>query len=93
MYCIGARALIERGYLTPPRVGDINVERYDTSGLEIARNGQFTQSSLDRAFTGWGRKTSAIVADVVHQSQGRRGVMFFLRHKQACARGYGEPTS
>lgn len=77
VYCIGARALIERGYLTPPRVGDINVERYDTSGLEIARNGQFTQSSLDRAFTGWGRKTSSIVADVVHQSQGRRGVMFF----------------
>lgn len=77
VYHIDARELIERGYLTPPRVGDINVERYDTSGLELARNGQFTQSSLDRAFTGWGRKTAAIVADVVHQSQGRRGVMFF----------------
>lgn len=77
VYCIGARELIERGYLTPPRVGDINAETYDTTGLELARNGQFTQSSLDRAFTGWGRKTSNIVADVVGQSRNRRGVMFF----------------
>lgn len=77
VYCIGARSLIERGYLTPPRVGDINAETYETQGLELARNGQFTQSSLDRAFTGWGRKTSNIVADVVAQSRDRRGVMFF----------------
>lgn len=77
VYTIGARSLIDRGFLTPPKVGDIHAESYDTSGLELARNGQFTQSSLDRAFSGWGRKTSAIIADVVAQAQNRRGVMIF----------------
>ena len=77
VYTIGARELIDRGYLTPPKVGDIHTEGYDTTGLELARNGQFTQSSLDRAFAGWGRKTSAIIADVVAQAKNRRGVMIF----------------
>lgn len=77
VYTIGARELIDRKYLTPPKVGDIHAEGYDTTGLELARNGQFTQSSLDRAFAGWGRKTSAIIADVVAQAQNRRGVMIF----------------
>jgi DNA repair protein RadD len=85
VYCIGAKTLIERGYLTAPRVGDTMAPGYDTSGLELARNGQYTGASVDRAFVGWGRKTSAIVADVVTQATGRRGVMFFaatVQHAQ-----------
>lgn len=77
VYTIGAKELIARGYLTPPKVGDINSETYDTSGLELAKNGQYTQSSLDRAFAGWGRKTANIVADVVAQARGHTGVMIF----------------
>lgn len=77
VYTISAKELIARGYLTPPKVGDINSETYDTSGLELARNGQYTQSSLDRAFAGWGRKTANIVADVVAQARGHTGVMIF----------------
>lgn len=77
VYTIGARTLIDRHFLTPPKVGDIHADGYDTTGLELARNGQFTQSSLDRAFAGWGRKTASIIADVVAQSQNRRGVMIF----------------
>ena len=77
VYTIGAHELIKRGRLTPPKVGDINAPSYDSSGLTVGRNGQFTQSSLDQAYAGWGRKTSAIVADIVSQSVGKRGVMIF----------------
>lgn len=87
VYTLNARDLINRGYLTPPVVGTINVEKYDTMGLEIGRNGQFTQSSLDRAFTGWGRKTAAIIEDIVYQSRDRKGVMIFAattKHAEEC---------
>lgn len=82
VYTIGARSLIDRGFLTPPKVGDIHAESYDTSGLELARNGQFTQSSLDRAFAGWGRKTASIIADIVHNSRDCKGVMIFCATKK-----------
>ena len=85
VYYIGAKDLIKQGYLTPVVVGDINAENYDTSHLEIQRNGQFKQSTIDQAFEGWGRKTAGIVADVVAQSQGRAGVMIFaatVRHAE-----------
>lgn len=85
VYYIGAKELIEKGYLTPVVVGDINAESYDVSGLEIQKNGTFKQETVDRAFEGWGRKTANIVADVVKQSQGRKGVMIFaatVRHAE-----------
>lgn len=77
VYTLNARDLINRGYLTNPVVGEIHAEGYETSNLEIGKNGQFTPSSLDRAFAGWGRKTANIVADVVAQSRNRKGVMIF----------------
>lgn len=85
VYYIGAKQLIDEGFLTPVTVGDINSESYDTSGLEVQRNGQFRQSTIDQAFEGWGRKTSGIVADIVAQAQNRRGVMIFaatVRHAE-----------
>ena len=77
VYTIGANYLIEKGYLTPVRAGAINTNSYDTSGLKIQKNGQFSKSSIDQAFTGWGRETSAIVADIVAQSKNANGVMIF----------------
>lgn len=77
VYEIGAKYLINQGFLTPPVVGCINAERYDTSGLVVQSNGSFSSKSVDQAFVGWGRKTAAIVADVVSQSQDRDGVMIF----------------
>lgn len=74
---VGARELIDRGYLTPPVIGQINAEGYDTSGLTANRMGQFDADAIDRAYHGQGRKTAAIVADVVAQSRDRQGVMFF----------------
>lgn len=87
VYTLNAKSLIERGYLTQPIVGNINVEKYDTSGLEIGKNGQFTSKSLDRAFTGWGRKTASIIEDAVYQSRDRKGVMIFAattKHAEEC---------
>lgn len=77
VYYIGAHDLIGRGFLTKAIVGEINAKQYDTSGLVLQKNGQFSQKSVDQAFTGWGRETASIVADIVTQSQGKRGVMIF----------------
>ena len=77
VFCIQARQLIAEGYLTPPVIGDIGAEHYDTSGLELNKRNQFYADAVDRAFVGRGRKTSAIVEDVVRQSSGRNGVMLF----------------
>lgn len=85
VYYIGAEELIQRGFLTPPKIGDINADTYDTSALEIQRNGSFSAASIDKAFAGWGRKTADIIADVIAQSVGKRGVMLFastVRHAE-----------
>lgn len=82
---IGAHELIDRGFLTKPVVGEINAEEYDTSGLKVQKNGHFSKSTVDQAFEGWGRKTAGIVADIVAQTQGRKGVMIFaatVRHAE-----------
>lgn len=85
VYQIDARTLIEQGYLTPPFIGAINSTGYDTGGLILQPNGKFTSDSVDAAFVGYGRKTAAIVADVISQSRDRRGVVFFastVRHAE-----------
>jgi DNA repair protein RadD len=74
---IDARELIEAGFLTPPVIGGINAKGYDTAGLTANAQGKFDSAAVDRAYHGHGRKTSAIVADVLAQSRGRKGVMFF----------------
>jgi DNA repair protein RadD len=82
---VGARELIDQGFLTPPVIGGINAAGYDTSALVTNARGQFDAASVDRAYHGHGRKTAAIVADVVRQSQDRKGVMFFaatVQHAQ-----------
>ena len=85
VFKIGARELIEQGFLTPPVIGQIGADGYDTSGLALNSRGQFDAEAVDRAYHGHGRKTAAIVADVVSQSRDRHGVMFFaatIQHGQ-----------
>ncbi|MDX1452259.1 MAG: DEAD/DEAH box helicase [Oleiphilaceae bacterium] len=84
VYSIDARMLIARGYLSEP-VFTPTGEHYDTSGLTLNSMGQFSKDSVERAFTGKGRKTSRIVADVIDKSQGKQGVMIFastIQHAQ-----------
>ena len=77
LYSITTPELIKMGFLTPPVIGAINANAYDTSQLELNNMGNFTSQSVDRAFVGHGRKTAAIVGDIVDQSQDKKGVMIF----------------
>lgn len=77
VYTVGARHLIDQGFLTPPVIGQIGGDHYETLDMEVNRQGQFNSADIDKAFHGHGRKTSRIVGDVVEQSKGRRGVMLF----------------
>ena len=77
VYKVGARELIDQGFLTKPVIGEINATGYDTAGLALNSRGQFDAEAVDRAYHGHGRKTAAIVADVVAQAANRQGVMFF----------------
>jgi DNA repair protein RadD len=82
---ITAPELIGMGYLTKPVLGSAQVDGYDTAGLQPNRQGKFDAEAVDRAYHGHGRKTAAIVGDVVAQSQDRQGVMFFaatVQHAQ-----------
>ena len=84
---ITAPELIARGFLTPPVIGAINADGYQTLQMQVNRQGKFDQADIDRAYTGQGRKTSAVIADVVAQAQNRRGVIIFaatVQHAREC---------
>ena len=82
VYSIGARMLLDLGFLTPLRAGEINASKYETDGLKVQSNGQFSAATVKAAFEGWGRRTAAIVADVVAQTQDATGVMLFAATRQ-----------
>lgn len=85
VYRITGPELIDQGYLTPPVIGEIGAEGYDTSALVANRLGKFDGDAVDRAYHGHGRKTAAIVADIVERSRNRKGVMIFaatVQHAQ-----------
>ena len=85
VYRITGPELIGQGFLTKPVIGETGAEHYDTSGLVANSRGQFDAGAVDRAYHGHGRKTAAIIADVVARSQGRKGVMIFaatVRHAE-----------
>lgn len=87
VYSIGANDLIDRRFLTPPVIGAINVESYETIDMTVSSAGKFNKGDIDRAYHGHGRKTSAIIADVIAQSAKKKGVMIFaatIQHAEEC---------
>lgn len=85
VYRITGPDLIAQGYLTRPVIGETGAEHYDTSALAVNSRGQFDAGAVDRAYHGHGRKTAAIVVDVVARSRDRMGVMLFaatVRHAE-----------
>ena len=87
VYSITAPELIDMGFLTPPVMGALGVEGYDTSGVDFSLSKKEVAEAEDRAYLGDGRKTSQIMADVVYQSRGKRGVMIFAastKHAMEC---------
>jgi len=84
---ITAQQLIDMGYLTKPVIGQIHAESYHTLDMALNARGQFDAADVDRAYIGQGRKTSAIIADVVAQARERQGVMIFaatVQHAHEC---------
>jgi len=77
IYRITAHELIGRGFLTKPSVGVIGADSYDTECLQLNKMGNFDAKQVEQTFEGRGRLTSAIVADFVSISTGRRGVIVF----------------
>lgn len=89
VYSITAPELIELGFLTPPVQGALGVAGYDTSGIDFSASKKELDDQIDRAFMGDNRKTAQIMADVVHQARGKRGVMIFastIQHAEECMR-------
>jgi len=87
VYRIQAYELIEQGFLTRPTVGQIGADGYDTLSMTLNSRGQFDTEAVDRAYHGQGRKTAAIIADIVRQAMFLRGVMIFaatVRHAEEC---------
>lgn len=85
VYKVDANYLIEQGYLSKPIIGQIGGESYDTSKLELNKMGKFDSAEVDKAFVGHGRKTAAIVADIIAKSYNRKGIILFastIQHAQ-----------
>lgn len=87
IYSIGGRELIEQGFLTQPVIGAIHGDHYDTINMRINSMGKFYQEDINKAYVGQNRKTANIIADIVAQSQYRRGTMIFaatVEHAKEC---------
>lgn len=87
VYAITAPELIEMGFLTRPVLGPLGVAGYDTSGIDLTKSKAEISAAEDRAYLGDNRLTAHIMADVVHQAKGKRGVMIFAastKHAQEC---------
>lgn len=82
VYRITAPFLIGRGFLTRPHADPNHSASYDTSTIK-----RHSQSEYEKAFEGKGRKTAAIIADVVEHARNRMSVMVFaatIRHAKEC---------
>lgn len=86
VYRVSAREMLDQGFITPMVIGAINAEAYDTSGIALLPNGTLNPDTVERAFVGHGRKTAAIVSDVIDKARDRAGgIMYFaatVRHAQ-----------
>jgi len=79
VYRVTAKEMLDEGFITPMRIGDVsNSETYDSSMVEILPNGKADDASIERAYVGMGRKTAAIVHDIINRSRNRKGgIMYF----------------
>lgn len=76
IYELALKTLIDRGYLTPPQLLDAPVLSYDFSGLTPTLQG-FRPDELAQVIDRQKKITPQIVAQILHYSQQRHGVMIF----------------
>lgn len=77
IYRITTRELIDMGFLTPAHADPDHAASYEGASLALNSRGQYDAADVERVFEGRGRLTAEIVADVVRNAHGRRGVMIF----------------
>ncbi len=70
------RYLINKGFLTPPKMIDAAVEHYDFSSL-LGGTGRPSEGDLNTLLSSSTRATKAIIEDVMRHSKTRKGVMIF----------------
>lgn len=82
---VTAKELIDLGFATPPKVIPVS-EKYDTENISLNNNGKFNQSEIDQAFVGQGRKTAAVVENIIFHSNLRnaRGVIIYASTIDHC---------
>lgn len=73
LHRVSAYEMLEQEFITPMDVGAPLSEGYDTSNLKLNKAGKFDPKDEHAVYVGQGRKTAAIVYDVVQQSKGRYG--------------------
>lgn len=81
VFRIGTRELINMGFLNDVVTSPVPIE-YDTSKLVKDRRGRFTPASVEATFTGRGRRTSDIVADLVDRHRFYRSCIIFCASRE-----------
>lgn len=87
VYEIDTKALVELGYLVPPKWADDKKNQdFDFSACEVNNLGNFNKKDLDQALEGKGRLTSDIVAEIVDRmnTENRRGCFIFASTVDHC---------
>lgn len=82
---VSAQEMLEQGYITPMIISETG-QKYDgAAALKPNRMGKFDPKDLHSVFVGHGRKTAAIVADVVGRSKDiAGGCMIFAATVDHC---------
>ena len=76
--------LLELGYLTPMVIGTVGADGYETSSIKTDSKGRPNPAQVAQTFVGRGRKTAAIVEDIVRQAHNRAQVMVFAASEDHC---------
>lgn len=83
VYRVTAPYLIDRGYLTPPRLIDIS-KSYDTKTLKLNKLNRFDDDELERIFSD--KSVTEVIIDlIIEQSAISKGVLIFattIKHAQ-----------
>lgn len=76
--------LLDLGYLTPMVIGTVGADGYETSVIKVDSKGRPNPAQVAQTFVGRGRKTAAIVEDIVRQAHNRAQVMVFAASEDHC---------
>lgn len=77
IYELPLRYLINKKYLTEPKLIDATIEHYDFSGLKEGNTGEYNATEVNQLLSKHHRVTKGIIEQVVELSHNRQGIMIF----------------